>query len=156
MLEIRNVMVEDIDHFKEVVKSSIMVLCKDYYSEEQLEALLKEYPTAELYKRWINERVLIVAEMDSKVIGFAQFDPAISTIEAVHVLPEYTRLGVGRDLIGEIEKIAREKDIKKIILDSSINAEAFYAQCGYTNKGAGIVKCNNGVELETILFEKKL
>ncbi len=156
MVVIRSARADDIDDFKEVVKSSITVLCKDYYSEEQIEGLLKQYPGPELYRRWLNERVLIVAEMDEKIIGFAQFDPARSGIEAVHVLPEYTYLGIGRNLVREIEKIAREKGVKKLVLDSSINADEFYSKCGYMKKGIGKVKCNNGVELDTISYEKEL
>lgn len=55
MVVIRSATEEDIDNFKEVVTSSISILCRDFYSEEQLKGILKQYPEPGLYKRWINE-----------------------------------------------------------------------------------------------------
>lgn len=156
MVNIRRAEVDDIEHFKEVVESSITVLCKDHYSQDQINGLLKQYPVPELYKRWLNERILLVAEKDSKIVGFAQFDPAIAAIEAVHVLPECTHLGIGRRLVEEIENIASAMNIKRIVLESSINADKFYAKCGYVRKGLAKFTCNNGVELKTVTYEKQL
>ena len=99
MTHIRNARESDIVRFKEIIEASILELCKDFYTQEQIEALLKQYPSPALYKKWLWERVLIVAENDDEVIGFAQYDPCTNSIEAVHVSPDHTCLGTGRNLV---------------------------------------------------------
>lgn len=155
MTNIRRAVENDISEFKLVVKESILELCKDYYSAEQIDALLKQYPGFELYKKWISERVLLIAEKDEKIVGFAQFDPATSSIEAVHVSPRYTYQGIGRELVRKIENVAEEMGIRKITLGSSMNADNFYTKCGYCRKDITKFKCNSGVELDTIAYEKE-
>jgi GNAT superfamily N-acetyltransferase len=156
MINIRRAEEQDISYFKEVVEESILELCKNHYSEEQIDALLKQYPGPELYRKWISERVLLVAEKEGTIVGFAQFDPTTSSIEAVHVLPRCTYQGIGRMLVGKIENAAEELGILKITLGSSINADNFYAKCGYIRKYLVKFKCNNGVELDTVAYEKEI
>ena len=91
MIRIRNATQDDIEPFKEVIKSSILVLCKDFYTPDQIKALLGQFPDFDLYAKWIDERVLIVAENNGVVIGFAQYTPELALIEAVHVEPSMAR-----------------------------------------------------------------
>lgn len=133
-----------------------MVLCRDFYTDVQLDALLKQYPGQEVYSKWLPERVLVVAEQEGEITGFAQMNPATCSIEALHVNPEQACRGIGRSLTGEIERIAADMGIKKLVLDSSVNADGFYARCGYTRKGEGMFRCNSGIELEIVTYEKEL
>jgi len=155
-MNIRLATERDIDQFRRVIEASILVLCADDYNPQQLAALLKQYPGPKLYRQWLRSRVLIVAKNDTGVVGFAQFDPDTASIEAVHVDPEYTHCGIGRGMVNEIETIARQRGIHQITLDASINADKFYAKCGYTRTGPGSFRCNNGIELATIAYEKSI
>ena len=99
MIRIRNATQDDIEPFKEVIKSSILVLCKDFYTPDQIKALLGQFPDFDLYAKWIDERVLIVAENNGVVIGVAQYTPELALIEAVHVEPSMARSGIGKMLV---------------------------------------------------------
>jgi len=154
MVRIRDARQDDIDEFKEVVSSSVTELCKGYYTPVQLEALLGQYPGRDVYTKWLKDRVLIVAIDENDIVGFAQFDPSLSSIEAVHVSPKHAGRGIGRNLVNEIEKKARSLGICKVTVDSSLNAVAFYSKCGYLRKGPGKYRCKSGIELETEMFEK--
>jgi len=155
-MEIRSATKNDIESFKAVVKLSIMESCKEYYSHAEIKALLKQYPERSLYEKWLYERVLIVAVDDGDVVGFAQYNPNMSYIEAVHVLPKYFGEGVGRELVGAIERIASEMGAKVITLESSLNAVCFYDKCGYIKKGNSKFKCNSGIELKVVEYEKQI
>lgn len=146
----------DIDGIKKVVNESVLELCKNHYTAEELQSLLAQYPSRQLYEKWLHERVLVVAEHEGKIIGFAQYFPPDSSIEAVHVLPAYVKKGVGKMVMVLIEEIAKTQGAKKITLGSSLNAVGFYEKCGYSKKGISTFKCNNGVELGVINFEKQL
>ena len=41
MTHIRNAQENDIDKFKDIIEASILELCKDFYTQQQIEALLK-------------------------------------------------------------------------------------------------------------------
>ena len=155
-MSIRKATKEDIEPFKKVIKASVLVMCADYYSQEQLEALLGQFPASEVYEKWINDRLLLVAEENGNIVGFAQYSPNISLIEAIHVDPLSTKQGIGRKLVKAIEEAALDFDKKKISLESSINAIKFYEKCGYGQIKSSKYKCKNDVELDVVTFEKEL
>ena len=107
MIVTRKANSEDIDDFKKVVNESVLELCKNHYTAEELQSLLAQYPNRQLYEKWFHERVLVVAEHEGMIIGFAQYFPPDSSIEAVHVLPAYVKKGVGKMVMILIEEIAK-------------------------------------------------
>jgi len=152
----RRATAEDIDEFKDVVVDSVLELCNGHYTPEQLQSLLAQYPHREVYGSWIHERVLLVAESEGEIIGFAQYYPPNNSIEAVHVASRIGRHGVGKMLVVSIEEVARNQGAQRIWLDASLNATEFYEKCGYSRIGAGTFKCNDGAELEVVRYEKVL
>jgi N-acetylglutamate synthase-like GNAT family acetyltransferase len=66
---------------------------------------------------------------------------------------DYQRKGVGTALINYLEKKAKEKGAKRIILQARENALNFYLKHGYTNKGK--TKSLFGV-IQHYLMEKEL
>jgi len=155
MINIRNAIQVDIEQFKVVIESSILAFCKDYYTTDQIDALLGQYPDAALYTKWIDDRVLIVAENENSVIGFAQYNPENNSVEAIHVSPKYACNGIGSKLVKKIEEIAKSQGADKITLGASLNAVDFYAKCGYRKKEITEYKCNNGITLKTVVYEKE-
>lgn len=156
MITIRKATSQDIDEFKSVIIASILELCKDCYTQKEIKSLLAQYPDRELYEKWILERVLVIAAHENNIVGFAQYYPPNNSIEAVHVLPNYAKQGVGKKMIEKIEEIAKAQKAGKIILGSSLNAVGFYEKCGYTRKDNSKFKCNDGVLLEVVNYEKEL
>lgn len=153
-MDIRKVTKEDIESFQNVIKDSIIELCKEYYSSEQIEALLGQFPSGQVYEKWMNERLLLVAEESGNIVGFAQYSPNISLIEAVHVAPSNACKGIGRKLVEAIEDSALEYGKDKIAVESSMNATQFYEKCGYKQIKASKYKCKNNVELDVVSYEK--
>ena len=153
---VRNFAESDIAVFRNVVGQSIYELCAGFYSREQLDAWFSQYPDDTIYKKWLETRVLVVAVDVNQVVGFAQFHPEKAAIEAMHVLPEFTRRGIGTMLVHSIETRAIQRGIHTVNVEASINAEQFYLRCGYTKVREGKFKCKNGIELDSIVLRKQL
>ena len=156
MIDVRRATVHDIEQLKNLVIASVLELCKEHYTPKELQSLLAQYPRRELYEKWIDERVLVVAEYKGTIVGFAQYFPQDSSIEAVHVSPGHAKQGIGQMVVARMEEIARHQGAKKITLSSSLNAIGFYEKCGYIRKDSGKFWCNDGVELGVVNFEKEL
>jgi GNAT superfamily N-acetyltransferase len=85
----------------------------------------------------------IVAELDSKIVGFGLFFHTYSTfltqpglyLEDVFVLPEYRRQGIGKALMTSIVKIAFDRGCGRLewsVLDWNQPAIDFYHSLGAT------------------------
>jgi GNAT superfamily N-acetyltransferase len=83
----------------------------------------------------------IVAEWESKLVGFALFFPNYSTflakpgiyLEDLFVLPEYRRQGIGKALLAYLGKLAVERGAGRLewsVLDWNESAIAFYQSMG--------------------------
>lgn len=99
------------------------------------------------------ERRCYVAVLKKKVIGYISFDG--KEIKKLHVNPDQHGLGIGKKLIKAIECFSKGRNIRKIIVESSIYAEKFYERCGFKKLKIKYPK-HNGERFKLILMEKKL
>lgn len=87
--------------------------------------------------------IVFVAVSDVKVVGYVHgqvyqliYAPAMINIMGIAVNREFKRKGIGKALMSEIEKYAKENGINKIRLNSGksrLGAHSFYRKCGYGN-----------------------
>lgn len=92
--------------------------------------------------------------IDNKVVHFLmRDDDLIATcrciylddsikLQRVAVLKEYRGKNYGKDLIKYVEEFAKEKNIKKIILNSQYQAINFYKKLGYVEVGDEFLEAN--------------
>ncbi len=99
---------------------------------------------AQLEEHLFGDRICaeaIVAEIDSKIVGFALFFPNYSTfltkpgiyLEDLFVLPPYRRQGIGKALLAYLGKLAIARDAGRLewsVLDWNGSAIAFYESMG--------------------------
>jgi GNAT superfamily N-acetyltransferase len=62
----------------------------------------------------VRERFLVVAEGAGTIAGFGQLNQASGEVDAVYVLPERQRQGIGRALLRALEDAARAAGIEKL------------------------------------------
>lgn len=123
------------------------------YSEEQVNAWA---PLSSLeLDGWENKWAKlapIVAVMDDKVVGFAEFESS-GHIDCFYVHHEYQGRGVGTILLEAIEGEANKKNIHRIYAKVSITAKPFFE-----SKGFHVIKKQSilirGCELVNFLMEK--
>ena len=86
----------------------------------------------------VYDQTFVEEMVDGTVIGCAAIgrpyrdDPAESCLYSVFVLPEKQNRGVGRALIGAIERDPWFLTARRVIIPASINALHFYQGLGYT------------------------
>jgi len=84
--------------------------------------------------RATSKEITLVAEKNGHVVGFGAFLPATNELTAIYVLPEAGSQGVGKQLLQELERLARERGLTELHLDSSLTAEPFYRANGYVRE----------------------
>jgi putative acetyltransferase len=98
----------------------------------------------------------LIAEIDAQVVGVGALVFESSELRACYVTPAAGRKGVGSALVHEIERVAGERGLSMLELDSSITAEAFYRQHGYEVRERGEHILGNGQSMACVKMRKSL
>ena len=99
--------------------------------------------------------VLLVACKGTEVIGCVilhPIDPKVVRLRAMAVIPEYQGKGIGRLLVHEAERVAREEGFPRIILHARIVVAGFYEKLGYIRQGEIFTE----VSIPHVLMQKPL
>jgi len=121
---IREACLDDLDSLVEVEKLSFETDC---FHRRQLHYLLAKA-----------QGIVLVYERAGQVSGALilswRRNSTIARIVSVAVRPEYRSQGIGTDLVGQAENIARTRGLKTINLEVRLDNEkaiSFYEDCGY-------------------------
>ena len=106
-----------------------------------------------------SNNVCKVYENGDGLLGYAILMPALDEIQLLNIsiAREYQRKGWGRRLLGEIMKIARDMNMRRILLEvrpSNVAALALYLDAGFSEIGLrrGYYLADNGRE-DAIVME---
>lgn len=110
--------------------------------KEKLEALkAKAWPVADLehygvnQPRFFNETFTLTVEEEGEFVGYITVicDSGVAQIEPLMVDPDKKGQGVGTALLREAEKLAKEKNIHKLWLETGVDwkAKEFYIKHEY-------------------------
>jgi putative acetyltransferase len=161
MLKIRDAVESDALAIYEVHREAVHITASKDYDQ----AILDEWSSnavnrVDLLRAHIldnpDRTVMVVAELDGKVVGFGEIVPSKNELRAVYVSPSAGRQGVGKALLNEIESIARQHHVKFLWLDSSLTAAKFYADNGYQNDGDSEHELKTGRMMKCVKMSKKL
>jgi ribosomal-protein-alanine acetyltransferase len=99
-----------------------------------------DYPALR-YMLGIANSITAVTTINGRVVGYATVffrkNSRISHLESIAVDPDYQGSGIGRILIEEVEKISKEKNCTKIVLETfekNVSALKLYEHSGYSIK----------------------
>jgi len=98
---------------------------------------------------------VVVAEIDGCIAGFGEIVPAKCELQAVYVNPDFKRRGVGQAILAELERVAREKSVPYLQMDSSLTAEPFYLANGYRIVERGLHTLGNGAKMACVKMRKE-
>ena len=101
------------------------------YTAQEIESWVNKH-TGHGYAAPIATKRLFVAEENGRLVGFGQLCGAMGVVERIYVLPCVSGGGVGQALMREAERRAIAAGCRKLYLNSSLNAVAFYQRCGFT------------------------
>ncbi len=107
-----------------------------------------------------NNGEFLVATKEGEVIGIGalkKISDEMAEVKRMRISPDFQRQGIGKLILDELEKRARELGYKTLELETSINqpgAQTFYIKNGYNEtKREGP---EEGWPVETIFYQKEL
>jgi len=133
---IRKMQLEDIPHVQNVAKVSWNATYEDIIPIHVQERFLKSAYNDEMMKRRYERSFIFVAEVEGKVIGFANFSPLKENGEAelgaIYLYPEYQGKGIGTALLKEgITFLEGVKEIYINVEKDNIIGKNFYHAKGF-------------------------
>jgi putative acetyltransferase len=131
---IREMRLEDARAFLEVHRAAVRGIAAKDYAPDVIDAWapipVTEKQIEQVRSNPESEHRLI-AEINGQVVGIGSLITKNNELRACYVAPEASRKGVGSALIQEIERVARERGVAFLELDSSVTAAPLYAIHGY-------------------------
>lgn len=107
--------------------------------------LFSRYFSKRKFKSRLNRQVYVaLARKDGIVGGFYELEPN-GLLSSLYVSPTFQHQGIGTALLDDVLAQARKMQLKKINLDASLYAVAFYERYGF--KKAGKKRDILGVEM---------
>jgi GNAT superfamily N-acetyltransferase len=120
---------------------------KDYASD--VIARVEQSFGPDAVRQLIGKRIVFVAMIGDRLVGTASLDGGV--VRTVFVAPDVQGRGIGKSLMTEIERTARERGIVRLAVPSSVTAERFYARLGFK-----AVRDSHHGDERTIIMERSL
>lgn len=151
-ITIRKALQRDRGALSSVQQASIRELCKDHYSNFELQEWHDRlYP--ESYRTDLRSKEVWVAEQETEIIGFAQLNQWEGRIEALYVLPAYTRKKIGSRLLNQLRTVAQQYGLHTLSLQSSLNAVPFYTHAGFIIRERTHITLKKNLFLNCVIME---
>jgi putative acetyltransferase len=131
---LRRASFEDVDGILRLIESAVEHGCRAHYSPLQRRAVFLTYAET-LFLDVVQSFDTIVAERDRQILGTAQLDPGAGRLRALFVAPALQGRGLGRVLLGAVERLARAHRLQLIEGAMSLNAVPFYRRAGFEARG---------------------
>jgi N-acetylglutamate synthase-like GNAT family acetyltransferase len=125
---IRLALDEDADEISAVILRALRETNAKDYANEIIERVERSF-SPRAVRELIGKRTVFVATTDRRVVGTASLDGSV--VRSVFVAPDVQARGIGKLLMAKIESAARERNIPKLAVPSSVTAETFYAGLGF-------------------------
>jgi len=155
-MKIRKASSADKEKISRLHVASIRGLCASNYTLEQLNDWTSVL-TPSAYDQALREKVFLVAyNSQHDLLGLGILDIRNAEVSAIYIHPDAAGKGIGSKLLNELEKIARNSNILKITVHSTLNAKGFYIAHGYLEQELTFHNLPNGLKLECIRMFKVL
>lgn len=129
---------DDVGAMVDVWADSVAAVATDRYTEEQRVRLgpTPHGPEAIADAEFEDdERLAVVAECDGAVVGWGSVDLRRGVLAATFVSPDHQRDGVGEAVVRRLVSAAREANVERLVVPSSLNAVGFYERLGFERRG---------------------
>src|SRR4051812_15413970 len=129
-LRMRRARFEEVGDILRLVRRAVEHGCREHYRRAQRREVLWSYVSS-LYVDVLGPSETVVAELDARLVGMAQLDPAIGRLRALFVDAPFQARGVGHALLAEIERRAISRGCTRLHGAMSLNAVPFYTRAGF-------------------------
>lgn len=133
---IRRMLIEDAEEVQDVAKKSWNATYEGIIPNNIQENFLKGAYNDEMMEWRLSNSLMLVAEADNTIAGFANFtsvnEQGQAELSAVYLLPEYQGEGIGSVLLNAgIEKLENVKEIHLDVERDNTIGTAFYKAKGF-------------------------
>ncbi|HVR69176.1 MAG TPA: GNAT family N-acetyltransferase [Verrucomicrobiae bacterium] len=134
-------------------------LSGDAYTAAQ-KAALRENRTQKGYAEELIQNHIMLAFDDALGLvamgGWIEMpgDATIGRIRKLAVHPSVARRGIGRHMVEDAERRARDAGCRSFVVRSSLNAVPFYESLGYRITGHGVVPTAAGIDIPMTMMAK--
>jgi predicted N-acetyltransferase YhbS len=146
--ELRTARDGDAEAVSRVIRSALRETNAKDYPRDVIERLQKNFSPADVLDL-MGKRKVFVALFGQRIVGTASLDG--KTVRTVFVAPDVQGRGVGRRLMEEVERTARDTGVTTLVVPSSVTAERFYAKLGFKT-----VRDSYHGEERTVIMERRL
>ncbi|KIU53495.1 GCN5 family acetyltransferase [Pseudomonas putida] len=94
--------------------------------------------------------------IEGEPVATGMLDVNAREIGAIFVLPGYKQQGLGKQMLAFLEALARNLGLAQVNLDATLNAAAFYRQCGYVGEATALYHSPRGIDLACVPMTKVL
>jgi GNAT superfamily N-acetyltransferase len=133
---IREANPKDAEAACKVLRHSIEQCCADDHKNDA--AILSSWlanKTPEIIRTWFNPPAYaVIAEQDGESVGVALLGGS-GVITLNYLLPEARFQGIGKAMLGALEKEAERRGLTELELSSTATAHGFYLRNGYFDTG---------------------
>jgi putative acetyltransferase len=127
---IREARLEDAADLIRLHIRSVMALCRDDYTPDQLQDWIS-HSTLEKYQSRLEQHPSYIAEQDGKMIGYVRWNPETNELCSIFVDPDYVRQGIATALMEVAYQDAKSQDVVELWLYASLTAVPFYQAIGW-------------------------
>ncbi len=152
-IQIRRASPEDFDELGDVMFDAVHAP-DSLYSKAQQEAWVPVPRRGDAWVQRLNDQAVFLAEDTVRVVGFVSLMND-GYIDFAYVKPAYQGCGIFRRLYCRLESLALSKNIQRLWVHVSLNAEAAFRAVGFTVQGKEKVKIETQW-LERFEMEKQL
>jgi putative acetyltransferase len=115
----------------QIFRDAITELTGDDYSEAQQAAWIARADDEASFIESLAASLTLVATLEGMPVGFISLKGG-DHIDMLYVDPQVARQGIGRLLCDAIEKLARARGAKRLVVDASDTARPLFEQLGFT------------------------
>lgn len=152
---VRKARPEDVFDVHRIHTTAIRKDAAEHYHPEVVEVWVEAF-NPENFPRNIERMEFWVADLeDGQTAAFLAFDLVTGEVDSIYVAPWGRGLGLGSFLLGFAEESARLAGLKRIWLDSSLNAVDFYSGFGWYELEHH-ARVRRGIEIQVVKMEKSL
>lgn len=128
-IRVRRARAEDCAKIKSANVASVRGLCSGHYTPSQIAAWTSSYRIQNYFRSMAAGNIVFVAADGERIAGVSCLSEG--KVRAVYVHPGYIGKGIGTKLLMALERAAQRKGLKRLELDSSLNAVPFYKRHNY-------------------------
>jgi GNAT superfamily N-acetyltransferase len=174
---IRLAALEDVPTLQELIAESVRALSLPYYSEWEIDSALVHVFGVD--RQLIHDATYFVAEIEGQIVGCggwskrktlfggdqaqsARVDELLNPemdaarVRAFYVHPQWSRRGIGRQILKACEEAARESGFTMLELIATLPGEPLYSAQGYERIGPFEIPLPEGHSLPAFHMKKSL